>query len=411
LINRENEFPYNHKMNILFINHHRKEKTHFRAGHLAEVLASSGHDVTLLCVSDKRRFSFLEYDQNGVHYVESPDMLPGKLRSGWDPWCTFRRTQWLRGCKKHFDLIHAFDSRPATIYPIQPLLKNNNIPLFMDWCDWWGRGGLITELRPGWYQLLFGTLETYYEEHFRNSADGTTVIAQALKVRAENLGVPHKRIFHIPGGVDTTEFCEHNSNKFRNKFEIPENIPVIGYSAADVTMDAAMVLESMRLLVPKYPELLLIMTGNIPDGFNKTVESMKLQNNVRHYGYIPYADLPDLLSCADLFALPFPDKPSNRGRWPNKLGNYMSLGRPTVSNPCGDVKTLFENEDIGLLAADNCESFAEKLEILINNKPLRLQMGNNARKIAIEHYSWNIIIKKLISAYSAVLHELQRELQ
>jgi len=390
-------------MKILFVNHHRKHKARFRAGHLAEGLAASGHEVTLLCISDDRRRGTVDYVEHGIRYVESPDLLPGKLRSGWDPWNTVCRMRWLDAQPAAYDLVHAFDSRPATIYPLRRYLRKHATPFFMDWCDWWGRGGLITELRPRWYQLLFGSIETYYEEHFRPTADGTTVIARALGERAAGLGVPRDRIFHIPGGIDTDLYACIDSQTHRERFGIPQNTPILGYSAADVTMDIPLLLEATVKVVQKHPDVLLIMTGNAPAGLDHWIAAAGLEKNVRHLGYVPHADLPPLLSCADVFVLPFPDKPSNRGRWPHKLGLYMSLGRPTVAGPCGDVATLFQEEPVGLLEDGTPHGMAAAISEFLAKPDLQAEMGRTARRVAVEQFDWSQITKRLSNAYAAII--------
>lgn len=175
-------------MRILCITHHTRSRSFLRIGNLAQRIARRGHEVTILCISDSARTGIMEEVSNGVRYVAAPDLLPGRLRTGWCPWDAFNRSKWLRA-NHDYDLIHAFETRPVTIHPLRGLLRRKRIPLVIDWIDWWGRGGIITTNRPRWYQLLLGGLETFYEEHFRTMADATTVICTALGHRAEGLGV------------------------------------------------------------------------------------------------------------------------------------------------------------------------------------------------------------------------------
>ena len=54
--------------------------------------------------------------------------------------------------------------------------------------------------------------------------------------------------------------------------------------------------------------------------------------------------------------LPLTDRAANRGRLPNKLLDYMAAGRPTVASPVGDIKTILEEHEVGLLAGDEAIS-------------------------------------------------------
>src|SRR5438067_1576152 len=127
-------------MNILFINHNvaRSGGTFFRAFHLGHQLAARGHSVTLLTTSADSRLRFRETTDRGVRLVESPDLLTGRGRTGWDPWDALRRAVWARHAR--WDLVHAFDCRPTVVGPGLSL-RARGIPLAIDWADWWGRGG------------------------------------------------------------------------------------------------------------------------------------------------------------------------------------------------------------------------------------------------------------------------------
>ena len=46
---------------------------------------------------------------------------------------------------RQYDLVHSVDSRPVCILPALMLKKLRQTKLVIDWLDWWGRGGTITE--------------------------------------------------------------------------------------------------------------------------------------------------------------------------------------------------------------------------------------------------------------------------
>ena len=60
---------------------------------------------------------------------------------------------------------------------------------------------IITVLRPKWYRILLGGVETYYEEAFRKKGAGITVISTALARRAAAIGIEDDKICCIPGGT------------------------------------------------------------------------------------------------------------------------------------------------------------------------------------------------------------------
>jgi glycosyltransferase involved in cell wall biosynthesis len=394
-------------LKILMINHHRRYKSHTRSQAIAKYLTQRGHKVSLIVIADDRKVGIVESNWDGVHTIETPDLLWGRLRSGWDLWNLLNRMIYLRRDKGPYDLVHCFETRPVTIYPALLYCHHYNLPLVTDWNDWWGRGGLIDEVRPRWYRLLFGGIETYYEEAFRKRSAGVTVISSALACRATSLGVPAERICHLPGGTFPDFFLPQQKAVCRKRISLPLSSPILGYSSQDSALDINIVMQALSIVAGRYPAVKLIITGKQDKLITKLAREKGVEGNIHLTGWLPYDELPWHLACADLFVLPFPDKVYNRGRWPNKICDYMSIGRPTITNPVGDIKTLFESHNIGLLANWDPLDFAKKIFTLIEHPEIADKLGANARSLAITHYDWKILIRRLEDFYYMLLETTQ----
>jgi len=385
------------------ITHHRRFKNQARAYSMAKHLMERGHDVTLMVIADCSRLGIVETDWDGVRTVETPDLLWGKLRSGWDLWNTFNRILYLHRDNRPYDLVHCFETRPATIYPVLHYLRRRQVPWITDWVDWWGRGGIIDELRPGWYRALFGGIETYYEEAFRARADGLIVISTALAKRAIGLGVQPERICHVPNGTWPELFSVPDSATCRRKVELGVTGPIIGYSSLDTHFDLELMIQVLAQVVRQYPDAHLLITGNPSKTISELAQVYGVGQNLILTGFLPYEKLPWYLGCADCFVMPFPDKIYNVGRWPTKVNDYMSVGRPTVSNPVGDIKTLFKQHRVGLLVEWDAVDFAQKIIYLIEHPEVACKLGENARWTAVTVYDWKILVQKLEAFYEQIL--------
>ena len=158
-------------LKILFVVHNqtRKGGAYYRGLNLGVPLARRGHCVTLMTIHPTERQRVVERELDGVKLVESPDLLWGVGRTGWDPWDTLQRTGWIR--RRTFDIIHTVDTRPAVSLPALFGRKASGAAWVADWTDWWGRGGATTE-REGWLvKTLIGPLEQVFEERPRPYAD------------------------------------------------------------------------------------------------------------------------------------------------------------------------------------------------------------------------------------------------
>lgn len=388
-------------MNLLFITHHRQFKTFARPGLFARLMVQHGHQVTLLCTADQQRWHNHEETIEGVRVLAMADLLPGQLRSGWDPVSILRRTHRIR--PERFDAIHLFETRPATIYPALAHHREHGTPLVMDWNDWWGRGGLIRELRPRWYQLLFEGFETYYEEHFRTRARVTTVISHALSRRAQDLGVPGTSIHWIPGAADLARFRPLESAGARTQLGLPADQFLLGFSAMDVVHDAPLVFAAVARVVRRLPQARLIMTGRVTPELQALARQHGIADHFTHLGLLPYDQLPYALAASDVLLLPFTNRVSNLGRWPNKVGDYLASGRPVITNPVGEMKELFSSAQGGLLAEETPDAFAEAILVLAQNAGRRALLGSQARQLAEQELTFDRMAQRLLAAYAGAM--------
>lgn len=388
------------------INHHRRSKVHYvsRSLAMARYLVRRGHNVTLLTTADYRRGGVVESREDGVHIVEIPDLLWGRLRSGWDVWSALNRLFYLLRCEMEFDLVHLFESRPAVIHPTQVYLLKRPLPLLIDWVDWIGRGGILEVRRPKWYRLLFGGMETFYEEHFRADADGVTVICTALGERAQGLGVSRDAILHIPIGADLDVYpVVLNKAACRAEVGLPQEDKILAFAGMDANFDLPLVLGALARVIERYPETRLMLTGKSNPAMLNLASEYGVAGQIISTGYVPFDRFPTYLGCADVFLLPFPNTVYNMGRWPSKVCDYMASGRPIVSNPVGDIASLFEKHKIGLLADEDVEDFAAKILYLLDHPKVAANMGRNARRVAETQYDWQILIQRLEDFYFDVL--------
>lgn len=367
--------------------------TFFRAYHFARQMTTRGHEVTLLTTSPTRRFGFRRERPDGVDLVETPDWFWGRIRTGWDPWDTLQRIRYVRGGA--WDLMHAFDSRPAVILPAL-ILRRRGVPLVLDWADWWGRGGTITERSTGALVRLLGPVETFFEEAFRSRADGTTVISTALRARAIALGVRPDSIALIPQGSDVDGIKPRAKDVCRRDLGLAAATPLVGYLGVLTRSDARLLFDAFASLRKRRPDCQLVLVGNHR-------AQLPFTTGILETGFVRQEHLVQYLGACDIMLLPLKDTVASRGRWPSKINDYLAAGRPVVATAVGDIRELFERHQIGHAVADEPEAFANAVDGLLEDAELRTVMGRNARGVAERLLAWPILGEQLERHYQTVL--------
>lgn len=381
---------------LLYVQAHKG--TYWRALHFARHLTQAGHRVTLMAMSPQNRIRLRVSEVEGVTLVEAPDALWGSLRSGWDPWEIFRRCAWLRN--RSFDLIHAFETRPTVLLPALYLRHRHQIPLIMDWADWFGRGGSVEERTNPLVRTVLRPVETFFEERFRTQADATTVICSTLRTKAVGLGVSPDTITLLRDGADVEGIQPLARDRCRRELGLSLDVPLIGYVGAIFYRDASLMARAFNQIHEAMPAARLLLIGyvNFPLATLVTAPDAVLST-----GFVSYADLNRYLCACDVCWLPLRDSGANRGRWPMKLNDYMAAGRPTVATAVGDVAQVIKMHEIGLLAKDRSKDHAQQILALLSDRERCIHLGQRARHIAEEVFAWRLVAAELEKVYERVL--------
>jgi glycosyltransferase involved in cell wall biosynthesis len=383
-------------LRILFIVHNqtRKGGAYYRGVNLGAPLARRGHDVSLMSIHPTARWAVVERELDGVKLVETPDLLWGVGRTGWDPWDTLKRTRWIR--RRKFDVIHTVDTRPAVSVPAWLGRRASGAAWVADWTDWWGRGGATSERDGLAVRLLVGPLEQFFEEKPRPHADGTVVISHALGRRAESLGIDGSGIVYLPPGADPGSLRDTPKATARSQCGLDPGGRYIGYLGNIYQRDADLLFEALRRL--KAADARLLMVGD--PGCRVPAD---LEGRVTITNRLPFEKMLDYLSACDVLALPLSDTIANRGRWPSKVNEYVAVGRPTVACNVGDVAGLLRDNDIGLLVAPEPVEFAARIDELLADPARAAAMGDRAREVARTTYSQEAMADKLEDFYRKVI--------
>jgi glycosyltransferase involved in cell wall biosynthesis len=367
-----------------------------RASYFSRTLAERGYQVTLMAMSPQSRLRLHERDMDGVQLVETPDLLPGSLRSGWDLWDAFRRVRWLKG--RSFDIVHAIEARPVVLLPALAAQKRG-AKLVMDWCDWFGRGGSVEE-RSNWLlRSVLRPVETYFEEHFRPRADGTLVINSFLHDRAIELGVKPESITVIRNGSDTS-VPTWDRLTARRAVGLPVDAPLIGYVGGIYPSDARLMAAAFNRVRRAIPDARLVLVGY----FNRQIEPLlDHPEAVIRTGWVTGEEMFQYLAACALCWLPMCDSGTNRGRWPGKLNDYMAVGRPTVATAVGDQAEMIPHYQLGLVARDDPGDLAARTVELLTDRERCEEIGRAARRAAEGVFSWEKMTDRLEVFYEQVL--------
>jgi glycosyltransferase involved in cell wall biosynthesis len=377
----------------------------FTAYHQARHLVARGHEITIMSISKNRLCRFSESFSNGVRIIETPDLLPGKARSGWDLWDLLRRIGYLSKLK--CDLIHGFESRPVVAIPALQYQKRYKIPLVFTWADWFGRNGKGSE-RGALLGRMMNPIETFCEEHFMPKGYRIIAMGEPLLERALSIGIPRERLSLLLHGCDVSGMMGMTTREARLKLgRFNGSDPILGYIGVMRPSSARLLMAAFREIRRRaYPSCKLLIIGNTKLAIEDFIAE-DIRDHVVKTGWLAYDQINLHLAACDLLLLPLEKAVATNNVWPSKLNDYLSIGRPTVATDMRSIRPIFEQYGIGTLTEDNPMAFAGGCISLLGNESSRNTMGQNARKLAEGPLSWNSLVDQLETFYRDTIKAFQ----
>lgn len=205
----------------------------------------------------------------------------------------------------------------------------------------------------------------------------------------------NKNTVIIPTTIDT-EMYQNNFNNNNNKI-------IIGWSGSITTIQHfEYALPFLKKIFHKYKNTIEIKV--IGDG-SYVNENLK----IKALPWCKETEIKDLCSF-DIGIMPLPNNEWAKGKCGLKGLQYMALGIPAILSAVGVNNDIIDDGKNGFLAKNNDE-FESKLELLINSKKLRLQLGENGKKTVEEKYSVNAWKSKYLEYFNNLINEKNSTLQ
>ena len=214
----------------------------------------------------------------------------------------------------------------------------------------------------------------------------------------EMYGASPSRVNIVPCGVDTLRFRPMKKARVRCKLGMPEDEPVVLFvgrieplKGIDVLIRAAAQIES--------PFRLVIVGGDGKDAgrirdLKEIASEVGVGNRVTFLDAVPHRDLPLYYNAADICVVP-----SYYESFGLVAVEAMACGTPVIASRVGGLKETVLDGRTGYLVPWRCpEPFAERLELLLSNEPLRRSMGREAR-LAAERFRWSEVAAKVEDVY------------
>jgi glycosyltransferase involved in cell wall biosynthesis len=214
----------------------------------------------------------------------------------------------------------------------------------------------------------------------------------------EHLGVPGRRIFSIPTGVELAEFApQEKSRELLAQLHIPEQAFIFGSVAVLRSWKGHLyLLEALHELIEGGARAFLILVGEGPyrPVIEEKIEQLGLQHWVRLVGFrdqvAPWFALMDVMVLASY---------ANEGV-PQSLLQALAMARPVIGTTVGGIPEVIVEEETGLLVPPrDAQALARVMGQLMADPDRRRELGRRGRELVVERFSLEQMAAEIEAVY------------
>jgi glycosyltransferase involved in cell wall biosynthesis len=377
-----------------------KEIASFKIRYLTALkMSQKGHEVILISPSFKSLNIIEEIINKNFRTITTPGFFPKQFRVGGFSFLDmFVKAKFI--LTSDFDVIQATNGhRPAQLIPCL-LGKYIKKAVIVDECwEWLGRGG-HAKIRKGIVGKIVSFYDIFFELSFKGFYDEIITISNTLKNRFkknENITVLH-------GGTENGTLKNYKIAEARKELNLDTNTFIVGMSnvCSSDHDDNVIFFEAFGKIIQRYKNCFLLVTGADKKYIYEIGKMYLFSEKLIFPGWVEFEIYNKYLSCCNIFVLPFRNTLINSARWPNKIGDYLCLNRPVITNPTGDVKHLLEQYKVGFLCDQTPEGFYYLIKNILDKATELSSYTKDSLYVAHEVLSFDKRIDKYLEVFEKV---------
>jgi glycosyltransferase involved in cell wall biosynthesis len=384
---------------------------YWRSYYLAKNLAARGHTVYMFAQTNSFKVTSKFVDNFYVYLLPSfsNKKRASILASGLS--IPFQMGFNSLSClSQKIDVLHVFDAlfpQNAICVLLSKMKPIKNRPLiFVDWDDWWGRGGILDTFHKNLGSPTNRFL-TFMEEKVPLYGDAVTISNQTLKKRGLFVGINPEKIIILPNGTNMESIDEIDTPTARKLVNLPENSII--YSCSKSSFDIIKpkddplwdLLVAHKSVSNANPNVFLCFIGEGSEKCLTLARKYGLVKNVISIGWQPSEKFYIYLAASDFVVLPLGGsyKWAIDPRCPLRLLDYMASGKPIIATDIPEIRRMLEG--CGMLIKQNDpRDLANKINDMIKNLEFWSLRAKKNRGNIIKHYSWKNLAIYLENNYN-----------
>ena len=214
------------------------------------------------------------------------------------------------------------------------------------------------------FQTVYHLLGDYLSKRF-----SVVTVSEFWREKLIARGFSEEKISIIPNGADWQDWPVFSSEGAKKELKLSGRF-VVYTSPLRLNKGIMNVLQSLRSLIDRHPDVLVMATGVTDNRTRERVEKFisknRLTDHFLYAGIVPRARIPLYYAASDVVVLASLEEEG----WGITLLEGMMAGRPVICSPLGAMPELVRDKGI-ILKENTPEHLAQALERLMQDRELR----------------------------------------
>jgi glycosyltransferase involved in cell wall biosynthesis len=217
-------------------------------------------------------------------------------------------------------------------------------------------------------------------------------ISRTLKERLINCGVNDSKISILPMGVNPGIFSDDHYSPFEKSIPNWQNVNIVYVGSVAKARGLSILIEAFKECSRNHSNARLVIVGDGDDRTNleEIVKRESLERKIIFKGLVSQEEVARIIHESDIGVSLVPPTDQYIVSSPTKVFEYMAMGKPVILN-----RGIVEQEDVsnsshGCLLVDyDVASITLALNLLVDNKKMRTDLGSNGKKWVLDNRSYS----------------------
>jgi glycosyltransferase involved in cell wall biosynthesis len=237
--------------------------------------------------------------------------------------------------------------------------------------------------------------------------DGMTIITPLMKKEVcEDFNIDPSKVGVWTSGVSDSLFNPESlslaGSKLKKQLGLSDKFVVFYHGVFSATRGLVETIEAIKLLKPKYPNIVFFLLGNGDniDRLKALIQKEDLQENVLIHSPVEQSEVPKYIDFCDVAIVPLP----YHRYW--RL-EYLSMKKVTIISDIPAHRLIVDEEKCGIyISSVKPLEIAKSIEYAYNNRDKLLSWGTVGREIIQREYTWEKVAKDLDDYLVSIQHAL-----